>query len=41
MRPIQAGETLSLTYADVEDLSRDTGFSPDITIEEGIAWFVE
>jgi UDP-glucuronate 4-epimerase len=40
MLPIQPGD-VPATCADVEDLSRDTGFSPDTPIEEGIARFVE
>jgi UDP-glucuronate 4-epimerase len=40
LMPIQAGD-VPATYADVEDLSRDTGFSPDTPIETGIRRFVE
>ncbi|MEO6075288.1 MAG: capsular biosynthesis protein CpsI, partial [Dokdonella sp.] len=29
------------TYADVEELSRDTGYHPDTGIEVGVARFVE
>jgi UDP-glucuronate 4-epimerase len=28
------------TYADVDDLMRDTGFAPSTSIEEGLARFV-
>lgn len=38
--PIQPGD-VPATYADVDDLIRDTGFKPDTTIEEGIRKFVE
>lgn len=37
--PIQAGD-VPATYADVEDLTRDVGFQPSTSIEEGIARFV-
>jgi UDP-glucuronate 4-epimerase len=37
--PMQAGEVES-TFADVEDLVNDTGYSPSTPIEEGIARFV-
>lgn len=37
---MQPGDVLS-TYADVSDLSRDTGFKPDTTIEEGLEKFVD
>lgn len=39
MLPMQPGEVLT-TYADVDDLMRDTGFTPSISIEEGIQRFV-
>ncbi|WKZ20735.1 MAG: hypothetical protein QY305_08545 [Candidatus Brocadiaceae baterium WH-1] len=29
------------TYADIDDLARDTGFKPSTTIEEGMNKFVE
>ena len=29
------------TYADIDDLVKDFGFKPNITIEEGIEKFVE
>lgn len=38
--PMQAGD-VPATYADVEDLQRDVGFSPDTSIEAGIKKFVE
>lgn len=38
--PLQPGD-VPATYADVADLSRDTGFRPDTSIEEGVARFVE
>lgn len=38
--PLQAGDVPS-TYADVDDLIRDTGFKPSTTIEEGIKRFVQ
>ena len=37
--PMQPGDVPE-TYADVEDLIRDTGFAPKTPIEEGIAQFV-
>ena len=40
MMPIQPGD-VPATAADVENLSRDTGFLPDTTIEAGIEKFVE
>lgn len=38
--PIQPGD-VPATYADIEDLSRDVGFKPAISIEVGIPRFVE
>lgn len=38
--PMQPGEVLT-TYADVDDLTRDTGFVPSTPIEEGIQRFVD
>lgn len=38
--PIQPGD-VPATYADIDDLIRDTGFKPNTTIEEGIRKFVE
>jgi len=40
MAPMQPGDVLE-TYADVSDLTRDTGFRPSTPIEEGIRRFVE
>lgn len=40
MLPMQPGEVLT-TYADVDDLMKDTGFTPSTPIEEGIQRFVE
>jgi UDP-glucuronate 4-epimerase len=37
--PMQPGEVVS-TYADVDDLARDTGFAPSTSIEEGVQRFV-
>jgi len=38
--PMQPGDAYQ-TYADVEELERDTGFSPKTSLEEGIRKFVE
>lgn len=38
--PMQPGEVLA-TYADVADLSREIGFTPATSIEEGIQRFIE
>ena len=38
--PMQPGD-VPATYADIEDLVRDTGFHPATTLEEGIPKFVE
>ncbi|HUG89669.1 MAG TPA: NAD-dependent epimerase [Planctomycetaceae bacterium] len=38
--PMQPGD-VPATYADVDDLARDTGFRPHTPIEDGIARFVE
>ena len=38
--PLQPGD-VPATYADIEDLQADTGFSPNTPIEVGIARFVE
>ncbi|HST79658.1 MAG TPA: NAD-dependent epimerase [Verrucomicrobiae bacterium] len=40
MLPLQAGD-VHATFADVDDLMRDTGFRPSTPIEEGIASFVQ
>jgi len=39
MLPMQPGDVLE-TFADVEDLTRDTGFEPNTSIEDGIRDFV-
>ena len=39
LRPAQPGDVLT-TYADVSDLTRDTGFQPSTTIEAGLQQFV-
>jgi len=39
MLPLQAGDVYA-TFADVDDLMRDTGFRPSTPIEDGIAKFV-
>jgi UDP-glucuronate 4-epimerase len=39
LMPMQAGDVLE-TFADVEDLVRDIGFSPKTRIEDGVARFV-
>jgi UDP-glucuronate 4-epimerase len=38
--PEQPGD-VPVTFADIEDLSRDFGFRPDTTLEEGVRRFVE
>lgn len=40
MLPIQAGDML-VTYADIDDLTRDIGFRPETSIEVGIQRFIE
>ena len=40
MLPLQAGD-VPATYADVTDLVRDVGYKPDMSIEQGIANFVD
>jgi UDP-glucuronate 4-epimerase len=40
LAPIQPGD-VPATYADIDDLVRDTGFAPSTPIEVGIARFVE
>jgi UDP-glucuronate 4-epimerase len=40
MLPMQAGD-VPVTYADIDDLVRDTGFRPTTSIEEGLGKFVE
>ncbi|TAN39787.1 MAG: NAD-dependent epimerase [Nitrospirae bacterium] len=39
MLPMQAGD-VPVTYADIDDLVRDTGFRPSTTIEEGLNKFI-
>jgi UDP-glucuronate 4-epimerase len=39
MLPMQPGDVIE-TFADVGDLTRDTGFTPDTSIEDGIRGFV-
>lgn len=38
--PLQPGD-VPATYADVDDLTRDTGFEPSMPIEEGVRRFVD
>jgi UDP-glucuronate 4-epimerase len=38
--PLQAGDVPD-TYADVEDLVRDTGYKPDTPVDDGVARFVD
>lgn len=40
MLPIQEGD-VPATFADIDDLTRDVGFKPETTIEEGIGHFVD
>ncbi len=40
LEPMQPGDVKS-TFANVEDLKRDVGYSPGITLEEGIPRFVD
>jgi len=40
MLPMQAGDVQE-TYADIEDLSRDIGFRPTTSIEDGVQRFVD
>jgi UDP-glucuronate 4-epimerase len=40
MLPLQAGD-VPATYADIDDLIKDTGFKPETTIEDGIRNFVD
>jgi UDP-glucuronate 4-epimerase len=39
-QPIQPGDVPS-TYADIDDIVRDIGYSPSTSIEEGLPQFVE
>jgi UDP-glucuronate 4-epimerase len=38
--PLQTGDVPD-TWADIEDLVRDTGYAPQTTVEEGVLRFVE
>ena len=38
--PMQPGD-VPATFADVDDLSRDIGFQPATSIEDGVRWFVD
>jgi len=38
--PMQPGD-VPATYADIEDLRRDTGFEPKTTLEDGVARFIQ
>jgi UDP-glucuronate 4-epimerase len=40
MLPMQPGDVLE-TFADIEDLTRDVGFAPQTSIEEGIRAFIK
>jgi UDP-glucuronate 4-epimerase len=40
MLPLQAGDVPD-TYADVEDLVRDTGYKPDTSVDVGVSRFVD
>ncbi len=40
MLPLQQGD-VPATFADVTDLTRDTGYKPNTSVEEGVAKFVE
>jgi UDP-glucuronate 4-epimerase len=40
LEPMQPGDVFT-TYADVDDLIREVGFSPSTSIEEGVSRFVE
>ncbi|MFD2036867.1 NAD-dependent epimerase [Belliella marina] len=40
MLPIQPGD-VPATFADVSDLNRDTGYSPNTSVEEGVSRFVD
>ncbi|TCK19495.1 UDP-glucuronate 4-epimerase [Thiogranum longum] len=40
MLPLQAGDVPD-TYADVQDLVRDVGYKPDMSVEQGVANFVD
>jgi UDP-glucuronate 4-epimerase len=38
--PMQPGDVVE-TYADIDDLIRDTGFKPITPVEEGVSRFVK
>ena len=40
MLPLQPGDVIE-TYADIDDLTRDVGFKPSTTIQEGLPKFVD
>ncbi|MGB5474351.1 MAG: NAD-dependent epimerase [Gammaproteobacteria bacterium] len=40
MLPMQPGD-VQATYADIDDLVRDIGYKPDMTVEQGLANFVK
>lgn len=40
LMPLQPGD-VPATYADIDDLTRDVGFKPTTSIEEGIPRFVK
>lgn len=40
MLPLQPGD-VPATYADISDLVRDVNYKPDMSIEQGIANFVD
>jgi UDP-glucuronate 4-epimerase len=39
MLPLQPGD-VPATYANIDDLVRDIGYKPDMSVEQGIASFV-
>jgi UDP-glucuronate 4-epimerase len=40
MKPLQAGDVVS-TYADVEELRKDFGYSPTVSVKDGVEKFVK
>jgi len=38
--PLQPGD-VPVTYADVDDLIKDTGFKPSTSVVEGIQYFID
>ena len=40
MKPMQPGD-VTVTYADITDLARDTGYAPKTSIDEGLGKFVK